>query len=162
MKPFIVVVEDDHLQDGPLRDFLGEQFPTARIMPLMTEREFRDHLAGFCQDPPDLIIMDVMMRWTDPRPGEPPPPADVLMGGYRRAGIRCVNLLAREPALGTVPVIYYTILERSDLERGDAEALSGNVFLIRKSSDRQPLTRKIRELISGGRRKASRRTSAGG
>ena len=104
--------------------------------------------------------MDVMMRWTNPRPGDPPPPPDVLTGGYRRAGIRCVDLMACEPALCDVPVIYYTILERSDLER-DSDALADNVFLVRKSSDRQPLTRKITELIGASRRDRSRRRQAG-
>jgi DNA-binding NarL/FixJ family response regulator len=156
MAPFIVVVEDDHLQDGPLQELLREQFPTARIEALFTERDFRTRLDGFRRDPPDVVIMDVMMRWANPRPGDPPPPPDVLTGGYRRAGIRCVNLMAHEPALCDVPVIYYTILERSDLER-DAETLTGNVFLIRKSSDRQPLTRKIRELTSADRQDRSRR-----
>jgi hypothetical protein len=75
----------------------------------------------------------------------------VLEGGYRRAGIRCVELMARERTLRDVPVIYYTILERSDLER-DADALTGNVSLLRKSSDRRPLTKKIRELARTGRR----------
>jgi DNA-binding NarL/FixJ family response regulator len=155
MAPFIVVVEDDHLQDAPLREMLRDQFPAARIESVSTERDFRGQLDGYRTDPPDIVIMDVMMRWAHPRLGDPPPPDDVLEGGYRRAGIRCVELMAREPTLCEVPVIYYTILERSDLER-DAKALTGNVFLLRKSSDRQPLTRKIRELAGAEQRRRPR------
>ena len=33
MAPFIVVVEDDHLQDGPLQELLRERFPTAGSRP---------------------------------------------------------------------------------------------------------------------------------
>jgi DNA-binding NarL/FixJ family response regulator len=160
MAPFIVVVEDDHLQDGPLRELLQEQFPAARIDAVRTEKDFRGRLDDYRRDRPDVVVMDVMMRWADPRPGDPPPPPDVLAGGYRRAGIRCADLMARDPALCDVPVIYYTILERSDLER-DTEALAGNVFLIRKSSDRQPLTRKVRELTASARRRRSRRPETG-
>jgi CheY-like chemotaxis protein len=159
MALFIVVVEDDHLQDGPLQEMLREQFPTARIEAVLTERDFRSRLDSFRRDPPDIVIMDVMVRWAYPRRGDPPPPPDVLTGGYRRGGIRCVDLMARDPALCDVPVIYYTILERSDLER-DAEALTGKVSLVRKSSDRQPLTRKIRELTGAGGRGTSRRKEA--
>lgn len=159
MAPFIVVVEDDHLQDGPLQELLREQFPTARIEVVCTERDFRDRLDGYRRDPPSIVVMDVMMRWANPRQGDPPPPPDVLAGGYRRAGIRCVDLMRRAPALRDVPVVYYTILERSDLER-DADAFPDNVFLVRKSSDRQPLTRKIRELTGTGRRSARHRRTA--
>ena len=161
MAPFIVVVEDDHLQDGPLQELLRERFPTARIEALFTERDFRSRLDSYRRDPPDVVIMDVMMRWANPSPGDPPPPPDVLTGGYRRAGIRCVDLMTREPTLRDVPVIYYTILERSDLER-DADTLTDNVCLVRKSSDRQPLTRKIAELVGVGRRDRPRRRQAGG
>jgi len=156
MTLFIVIAEDDHLQDGPLQELLREHFPTARIEVVLTERDFRDRLAGYRRDPPSIVVMDVMMRWASPRQGDPPPPSDVLAGGYRRAGIRCVGLMRRTPALRDVPVVYYTILERSDLER-DADAFPDNVFLVRKSSDRQPLARKIRELTGTGRRGARRR-----
>lgn len=160
MGPYIVVVEDDHLQDGPLQDLLREQFPTARVEAVFTERDFRGRLAGYRDDPPDVVIMDVMMRWADPRPGDPPPPPEVLAGGYRRAGIRCVEQMAGEPALRTVPVIYYTILERTDLER-DADVLTRNVVLVRKSNDRYPLTRKVRELLRANQRRRPRRPAAG-
>jgi len=161
MAPYIVVVEDDHLQDAPLRDLLRQHFPAARVETVGTEQEFRRKLDAYRREPPDIVIMDVMMRWAYPTPGDPPAPDDVRAGGYRRAGIRCAHLMTDDPALRAVPVIYYTILERSDLER-DADALTGNVHLVRKSSDRQPLTRMVRELAgtaqpSRSRRKPTRR-----
>ena len=63
MKPFIVVVEDDHLQEALLEDQLQRAFPAARIETLVTEQEFRERLADFRTDRPDVIIMDVMLRW---------------------------------------------------------------------------------------------------
>ncbi len=95
MKPFIVVLEDDHLQEDLLRDQLQHAFPAARIDTVVTEQDFRDRLAEFRRERPDVIIMDVMLRWASPRPDAPAPPADVASGGYQRAGFRCAELIFR-------------------------------------------------------------------
>jgi CheY-like chemotaxis protein len=146
MGTFIVVVEDDHLQEGPLQEQLEDAFPGARIATVVTEQEFRDMLAVFRADPPDIVIMDVMLRWAYPAPGAAAPPPDVVAGGYYRAGLRCAELLLADPALCGVPVVYYTILERSDLER-DCGQVTANRTYVRKSADPEVLNRKVRELI---------------
>ena len=72
--------------------------------------------------------------------------AEVAEGGYYRAGLRCANLLLADERLRSVPVILYTILERSDLER-DNKALPSNSSYVGKSSDVEVLLRKVRSLI---------------
>ncbi|WP_020390786.1 hypothetical protein [Kribbella catacumbae] len=146
MPAHIVVVEDDFLQEGPLEEHLQNTFPAACIETLSTESEFRERLPALREAKPDLVILDVMLRWASPRPDLPEPPPDVIEGDYFRAGLRCAELMAKDDELSSVPVIIYTILERSDLERsGETMPLLGSY--VRKSSDLHLLTRRIRELV---------------
>jgi hypothetical protein len=98
--------------------------------------------------------MDVMLRWSFPSPDSAPPPDDVLAGGYYRAGLRCASLLLGDERLRDVPVLLYTILERSDLER-EGQSLPENTEYLGKNSDLEVLSRRIRALIrTQGRRRA--------
>ena len=87
----ILIVEDDHLQEGPFEEQLQDAFPDAQIETVPTEREFRQRLAGYRAQPPDVVIMDVMLRWDFPTPDAAPPPADVVDGGYHWAGLRRIT-----------------------------------------------------------------------
>lgn len=144
MLKHIVVVEDDFLQEGPLDEHLQEAFPKAKVTTLCTESEFRGRLDDLRQDAPDVVIMDVMLRWAHPGPAAPVPPPDVAAEGYFRAGLRCASLMASDDRLRDVPVIIYTILERSDLDRGGS--LADGFTYVRKSPDLDILTRRIRQL----------------
>ena len=146
MSPAFVVVEDDHLQTGPLEENLKVAFPGAQVTVLGSEHQFREHLPRLVESPPDLVLMDVMLRWSLPSPNAPEPPADVTEGGYYRAGLRCANLLLADERSRTVPVVLYTILERSDLER-DGQGLPDNSSYVGKSSDIEVLLRKVRTLL---------------
>ena len=150
MPAYIVVVEDDFLQEGPLEEYLADTFPTARIETLTTESEFRERLPGFRQSKPDIVILDVMLRWAVPSPTMAPPPPDVADGEYFRAGLRCAELMSKDGQLSKVPVIIYTILERGDLERSGQRLPDTSAYL-RKSADLDMLARKIRDLVSSDR-----------
>lgn len=141
----ILIVEDDHLQEGPFEEQLQDAFPDARIETVPTEKEFRQRLAGYRARPPDVVIMDVMLRWDFPTRDAQPPPADVVEGGYHWAGLRCAELMAADPRLRRTPVVFCTIVERSDLER-DGRALPRNSRYVRKSSDLEVLTRIVRDV----------------
>jgi hypothetical protein len=141
--PRFVVVEDDHLQEGPLQDTLLAAFRDASVVAFSTEEEFRSALPGLRRERPDLVVMDVMLRWADPRPDPPVPPPEVVSGGYYRAGLRCARLLAADDVLHEVPVILYTILELSDLERDDQQ-LPPNTTYVGKTADLDVLIRHIR------------------
>jgi len=147
MTPYILVVEDDHLQDEPLSEHLREEFPGGRVLSIRTELEFRNRLEDFRADRPDVAIMDVMLRWALPSPDMQPPPQQVAEEGFYRAGLRCAELLAADPRLRTVPVIFYTILERSDLEQDGTRLPSDSVY-VRKSPDMDLLARKVRERLA--------------
>jgi CheY-like chemotaxis protein len=145
LQPYILVVEDDHLQEGPLVDQLKEAFPGGQIDSVCTEHEFRERLGDLRKVAPDLVVMDVMLRWADPKPNSMDPPDEVVQEGFYRAGLRCAELMAADNQLKDVPVILYTILEREDLER-QGKPLAANVTYMRKSADLDILLRKAREL----------------
>ncbi|HEY5788123.1 MAG TPA: response regulator [Microlunatus sp.] len=146
MPPDFLIVEDDHLQKGPLEENLRSAFPEVRITVLGSEHQFREHLPLLVEAPPSLVLMDVMLRWSLPSPTAPEPPADVTEGGYYRAGLRCANLLLADERSRAVPVVLYTILERSDLER-DGTGLPANSSYVGKSGDIEVLLRKVRALL---------------
>lgn len=146
MAPYIVIVEDDHLQEGPLQEYLSDAISDAEIETISTELEFRTRLPALRERVPDLVVMDVMLRWTFPAPDAVAPPEDIAVDGYYRAGLRCARLLADDPRLSGVPVVLYTILERSDLER-DGEALPENSTYLGKNAELDVLSRKVRGLL---------------
>jgi len=144
----ILIVEDDYLQADSIYEKVKQAF---RLAPqkISTEQQFRTQLNEIEKQPPDLIIMDVMLRWTDPSPDldiESTPP-EVLHQGFYRAGVRCGRLLADSEILRRTPIILYTILERADLEN-DLKELSGRLRIVhlRKESDPDPLIQLIRDL----------------
>lgn len=145
LDPYILVVEDDYLQEGPLVDEISDTFPSSRVKSIYTEHEFRKQLTGLRREAPDLVIMDVMLRWADPGPDNTDPPQEVVREGFYRAGLRCAEIIAADDKLRAVPVILYTILEKDDLER-QGKPLPTNVTYVRKSTDLDVLLRKIREI----------------
>lgn len=147
MSPYIVIVEDDHLQEGPLEEYLTGAIKDAYIETICTELEFRERLPALRERVPDLVIMDVMLRWTFPAPDAVAPPEEVATSGYYRAGLRCARLLGDDPRLSGVPVVLYTILERSDLER-DGDALPKNSTYVGKTAELEVLSRKVRNLLN--------------
>lgn len=149
MRTHIVIVEDDHLQAGPLQEYLEAAVPDAHVDVLSTEHAFRERLPAMREAVPDVVVMDVMLRWDSPSPGQPAPPRDVQDGGYYRAGLRCAELMLADEKLSAVPVVLYTILERTDLER-DGRVLPRNSTYVGKSSEIDLLISKVKRVIATG------------
>lgn len=146
----IVMVEDDHMQEGPLAEALEELAPDLSVTVIANEEEFYSYLL---KDPgivPEVFVIDLMLRWAYPRPNAAPPPPEVLEGGFQRAGMRCVRKLRADPRYRHVPRILYTIVERSDLESSGQSLDSGTQF-VRKSPDGDTLLRAVRVALLGGR-----------
>lgn len=143
----LVLVEDDHLQAERLLNDLRLAFPQATCELIKTESEFRNKLDAFVERPPDAIVMDVMIRWTDPTPDMAPPPKDVKGEDYFRAGVRCAKLLEERGVHS--PIILYTILDAADLKE-DLAKVSKIAIHLRKEASSESLVRRIRELTQGG------------
>src|SRR5689334_5119881 len=122
----ILLVEDDYTQAQWIRDTLEDAFPGVEVSHIETEFRFRSGLPMITQTPPDIVILDVMLRWDDPGPNVQPAPPDVAAEGFYRAGLRCQKLLGQSDLTSTIPVILYTVLERADLA-SDLEGLPNNV-----------------------------------
>lgn len=141
----IILVEDDHLQAEWARLSFERYFRSVTVRRISTESEFYENLEKFETSPPDLFVIDVMLRWTDPSPTMQPPPEEVLKDGFYRAGLRCERKLAEQESTRSIPVILYTVLEDIDLhpELGN---LPKHVTYLRKDSDPTPLINQIRRL----------------
>lgn len=148
----IWIVEDDELQLSWLKGLLETEVPGARIRKISTELEFRNALEDLKGDPPDLIILDIMLRWTDPAPDMIPAPAEVRENQFFRAGIRCERLLRQDPRTQEVPVILYTVLEEGDLQQADFDIDLHNLHkktrYINKASDPSQLLAAVRSALS--------------
>lgn len=141
----ILIVEDDYLQADWIYAGLEQALPSAQFDRVSTESEFRSRFDEIANKGPDVVVMDVMLRWANPIPGLVLPPDDVQEEGFYRAGLRCERMLARDDRTSRVPVILYTVLERTDLNH-ELPSLPEHVQYLPKESDLGPLIQKITEL----------------
>jgi hypothetical protein len=118
----ILVLEDDSRMsdwlEASIHRELADLDPVIEIVE--TEAEFvLEWLPSFRQSlkaQPQVIVIDVMLRWTDPAPDQPPRPAEVIEGGFMRAGLRCFKLIRSSVALARTKVIFFSSLTEEDLE----------------------------------------------
>jgi hypothetical protein len=137
----ILLVEDDYLQAEFIALSIEEAFPRSFIMRVHTEFEFRSHFDDIASNPPDIIIMGVLLRWANPSAEMEMPPKEVKEQGYYRAGFRCIELLSNDHRTHDVPVILHTILDSMDIA-----PLPDRVRYVSKDSDSSELIRHMSEL----------------
>jgi CheY-like chemotaxis protein len=142
----VIVLEDDSIQADAIRESLEENFAGIAVSLVPTEAQFHETMTEIARNPPDLLILDVMVRWTHPSPEMPPRPPEVVAEGFRRAGLRCLRLLLAAEETKDIPVILYTVLSRSDLER-ELLDLPPHVLFLEKESDLDRLVLHIRSML---------------
>lgn len=135
---YVTIVEDDYYQAEMIEEDCRKEFGNIRFLRVKTEHDFRTAIDEFRKDPPDVFIIDVMLRYTDPKRDQPVPPPSVRREGSHRAGLRCRKLLAEHATTRDIPVILYTVLEKTDLAK-ELERLPANVLHLRKDADRSEL-----------------------
>jgi len=115
---YFLIVEDDKLQFSYIKNGIrqGRYFSESRIERIATEWEFIEEFESIATEKPDVILLDIMLRWTDPTPDMTLPPADIAEEGFFRAGVRCEQRLAGDPRTRSIPVIVYSILEKKDFD----------------------------------------------
>lgn len=141
----ILLVEDDHLQSQFITEALGSEIPSGRIQVIDTEREFRARLEDISNNPPDVIILDVMLRWTDPSRDREAAPTDVREGKFHRAGFRCQKLLERGERTKKIPTILISAVDLKEFAPESRE-LPENVHIMPKKVSAKPLADLIRRL----------------
>ena len=126
MKKKIYVVEDDYGQAQWTMEVLTEAFrDTIIIEHIATHHGFGGKFEEIAASQPACIILDVMLPWTDTAITEEPPSLDSFM----TAGIHCCEQLRKDPRTARIPVLIYTVLDRSDLS-----GLPNDVEYLRKDS----------------------------
>ncbi len=143
----VLLVEDDHFQAEQIRIALEDAFSNIEFEQVDSEYGFYCILDLIEKAPPDVILMDVMMRWTHPSLDMVEPPAEVIEEKHYRAGFRCLKRLAERPQTKRINIILYTVLEPGDIEN-DLKALPPNVTYLRKEANYDPFIRKVRRFIS--------------
>jgi len=110
----VLLVEDDYMYVNWLKDELESNLGH-QVEVISTEQDFRTRGASIAKTPPDVVLMDIMLRWADPSNEMIPPPP--CHGTFHRAGLRCLQMLRNDPRTRDVPVILYSVLDESDIAR---------------------------------------------
>jgi DNA-binding NarL/FixJ family response regulator len=134
----VLILEDDLSEEQYLQSLLSKEFPGIGVDVLRTETAFRNALAALRANPPSAIIVDLILRWSD-LPGAPPS----LYDPYD-AGIRCQRLLAEDATTGAIPVVFYSVVDRSDVP----VQLTKNCLYCQKSAAPFDLVRKLRSVLA--------------
>lgn len=140
-----VLVEDDYSQSKWITAKIAEAFPESETTLLETELEFEESVSGLVLRPPNIFILDVVLKWTTPSVEMKPRPEQVRTEGRRRAGFRCFERIQGFELLKNIPVIFYSILGVNDLY-GDLPALKGTFVHLEKDSNAGELIGAIQRL----------------
>jgi CheY-like chemotaxis protein len=149
----ILSVEDDPLQAEWIRATIEKHIPGADVSQLRTEHEFVTQFEAFALRPPKLILLDAMLRWTDPAPDLPPRPAEVEEGGIAQAGLRCRHRLSNDPRTSAIPVILYSVLRDNASRPETLLYVPENVTHVQKNADPLELVEKIKQALGHQRRR---------
>src|ERR1035441_4558333 len=76
MKLRILLLEDDHMQREDIRQALVKELG-AQVEIKTTESEFRRNFEVIAANPPDVAVLDVMVRWATPSHDMPAAPDEV-------------------------------------------------------------------------------------
>ena len=113
MKLKILLVEDDYIQRSNVREAI-ENAIDADVETKSTEWEFQRDFEKIADAPPQVAVLDVMLRWADPDANMPLPPEEVTKNP-EQAGLRCANRLLDDERTRGVKVILYSVLAEEDL-----------------------------------------------
>jgi CheY-like chemotaxis protein len=136
----VLLLEDDAQQRRDLEHLLEHEFH-AKVESRATESEFRDAFEKIAANPPDLAVLDVMVRWTNPTRESISLPDEAQKP--ETAGLRCAQMLRESERTKDVKVILYSVLPKEHL--GERNIPAG-VDAVVKETDFEDLLSKISEL----------------
>jgi predicted nucleotide-binding protein len=144
----ITVIEDDPYTSRAIRALLKAEFPDAQLDVLSSVSEFKEVLDNgrLVENAPDLIIVDMMLRWSQPVPKMPAIPEELQPYEMGRAGLKCLELLKSHQIAQRIPVVLHTMLTRDEL-REELKAVGTNVHHLIKSEDTTALVDLVRRLL---------------
>ncbi len=145
----ILIVEDDHLQSEWLESEIKEEFNGVNVSIIETELEFKTKVAQIVLERPNLILMDIMLRWTNPSVEMSRPPEEIELAGIYDAGFRCHELLSMHNLEKDIPVILYSVLDKEDLN-STLKVDQNSYIHCKKDSDTTILFNHIRTILKNG------------
>jgi len=158
----ILLIEDDLILASELLNELESRFCSVNFTHIKTESEFNHKYPDVAMGPPDIVILDMMLRWAGPEhelsyelklalkdgliskrdlpSNYKEPPSSPF-----RAGLRCFGKLERIPETRNIPVIFHTVVDRGDVPEF-LDSLPEHVLFLNKKSDKNELITYIRSL----------------
>ncbi len=141
----ILIVEDDYLQHQFLKVKFQSEFKDCTIDVIETESDFLNKLSIIESNPPDIILMDIMLRWQNPSQAMLKEIPQNALDHYR-SGFRCQQILTQRESTKNIPIILYTVLNKEDLEF-ELRNLSNRVIHMMKETEIASLFNQIRKMI---------------
>jgi len=141
----LLLLEDEWMAAEMVQKALTHYFPGVVIEHISTESAFHSRLAEICQNPPDIAVMDIMVRWDAYNSGSSPAPQEVQEAGPFRGGLRCQKLLTAQQETRDVPVILYSVLGPADIQK-EGVSLPDHVVVVEKEDDPSRLIKLIRSM----------------
>jgi DNA-binding NarL/FixJ family response regulator len=139
--PRFLLLEDNWDHAETLAEWLRGKFAGAEVQVMQTAREFEEGFDEMLRDPPDVIILDMMVRYTDPDN------ADSIKGSeeedFFTAGARCYDQLAERNLAGRT--ILYSVIDEDGLRKAHLEHLVK--VHVQKRPEKDDLLRAIRLLL---------------
>jgi CheY-like chemotaxis protein len=124
----ILLVEDDHVQRDYVRDALAGALG-AVVETKACEWDFQRDFDAIASNPPDVAVLDIMLRWASPSRDRLEPAKELTP---YQAGLRCAKRLHEDSRTQTVRVILYSVLPKEDIPD---VALPDNVTFVVKEPD---------------------------
>lgn len=139
----ITLVEDDNLQSELMIDNIRENFPEAEIELIETESQFIERFSNYSGTYPDIVIIDIMLRWANPEPDMPEPPPRIKYTGIYDAGFRCQKILEKNIDTAKIPVIFCSSIDKTDV----LDKIPNNAIYIQKSVDVNAISHMIKKML---------------
>jgi hypothetical protein len=139
----IYVVEDDYLQLEYVCRILQDEFgPDVEVRSIRTESEFWRRFEEIASAQPACVVLDILIQWAEAAvSNESRGP-----GSFRTAGLRCQKKLSEDARTKNISVIFYTVLDRSDVLDFPRE-----VHYLRKDVPDERFLALVRTLVTTGR-----------
>lgn len=147
----VLLVEDDHLQAACIRSTLEKHFTVPEIVLLSTVRDFHNALPTIAALPPDIIILDVLLRYDTPEGAVRlvRDESDAAARDYfYRSGLECLEAILTTPATAATPTILYSVLSREEIWNASSQ-LPPHIRCLEKGADDARLVRQIRSMLGG-------------
>jgi CheY-like chemotaxis protein len=108
----ILLVED--AEANRIAKALESNLPDVKVSSITTEWAFRARFDEIANNPPDIIIMDLLLPWAAPGQKVEKRVDELQEDITYFGGLRCARMLAQDQRTSAIQIILYSALERDD------------------------------------------------